>query len=169
MLPVFKESKMNTSVENPFQAKNINLNTFIAIITLLGIFAGFVVTWTNIQNKQIANSEWQRLHDERHDKLATEGAARQASYNTRFDAIMDHLGKIDQDNQQLNYRVALNEKGIENADTRTSRISESYTSQITELRSVLSQLTTQIALANDSLARLETQDQRLRAPKELRN
>lgn len=162
---------MNTSIDNPFQSKNINLNTVIALATLLGIFTGFVVTWTNIQNKQIANSEWQHAHDERHDKLAQEGAARQAAYNTKFDAIMERLAKEEQDNQQLNYRVALNEKGIENADTRTSRVTESYTNQFTDMRSQLSNLTTQIALANDILQRLESQGGRMNfsTPKELKN
>lgn len=158
---------MNTQVDNIFQSKNINLNTVIALATLLGIFGGFVATWTSSQNKQIANQQWQEAHDARHDKLAQEGAARQAAYNTKFDLIMERLGKIDQDNQQLNYRVALNEKGIENADTRTNRVTESYSNQFSEFRSQLNALNIQQTLANDILKRLDGQ-MSFTVPKELR-
>lgn len=154
------------NAENPFQAKNVNLNTIVAIVSFLGVFASFVATWTIIQTKQTEISNWQFDHLKLHEQLSIDRAARTAAVNVRLDTMQDSLNEL----EQMKYRITLNEKAIDTTDTRIDRVVESYANQFNEIRSQLAVLNTQLALANDSLKRLEKVDRlSLGTPKELRS
>lgn len=56
---------------------------------------------------------------------------------------------------QLDYRLAQSEKAIENVDVRLNRVSESYSNQFSDFRTQLSAISTQIALTNQTLQRIE--------------
>lgn len=56
---------------------------------------------------------------------------------------------------QLDYRLAQSEKAIENVDVRLNRVSESYSNQFSDFRTQLSSISTQIALTNQTLQRIE--------------
>lgn len=148
---------MNTLLKK----ENVNLNTMVAIVGFLGMFAGFVGTWTSIQYKQSETQHWQEDHRLQHEKLAADGLVRYTGLITRLDLMQDAINEM----EQLKYRITLTEKGIENAETRTNRIVESSANQFTAINAQLAVLNTQIALANDSLKRLEAYDPR--GPREI--
>ena len=127
-----------------------------------------VTTWTSVQYKQNANEKWQSDHLELHSRLGADAAARYASVTTRLDEYQKQFVLL----EEFKYRVAQLEKQQETADTRVSRIVDSYSTQFTEIRQQLANLATQIALANDALSRLERLDRSKlpfeTLPKELR-
>lgn len=147
---------MTGAMDNPFQAKNINLNTIVALAGFLGVFSTLIVAWSNVQYKQAASESWQLEHLAKHEKLAADGAAYRAAFQTQLNAMQAQLNEL----EQVKYRLALNEKGIENQDARTNRITESYGNQFTEIHNQLSTMNIQIALSNDILKRLEGQEDR---------
>lgn len=144
-----------------FRKENINLNTVVAVVGFLGMFAAFIATWTTMQYKQEETQKWQLDHVADHAKWQTEAMTRYAGMVTRMDEMQLTINKQD----QIDYRLAQAEKFQEVLDTRIGRISENYTNQLTEVRSQLNTMAVQLALANDSLKRLETLD---RPPRELR-
>lgn len=154
-----------TLTENTiFKKEQINLNTIVAIVGFLSMFATVIATWSSVQYRQAATDTWQKEHVELHASLKAESAAARAMYNTRLDNMASELNKVATRIEQMDYRLTNNEKGVENGDVRTSRVVESYGNQFTEIRGQLAVLNTQVALANDSLKRLETLD---RTPREL--
>lgn len=152
---------MTFNQDTIFKKENINLNTVVAVAGFLGMFAAFIATWTTMQNKQEETQKWQEAHMDAHAKWQTEAMTRYAGIVTRMDGMQLTLNKQD----QIDYRLAQTEKFQDVLDTRIGRVSESYTNQLTEVRSQLSSMATQLALANDSLKRLESLD---RTPRELR-
>lgn len=129
----------------------VNLNTVVVIIGFLGTFAGIITLWNSNQYKLDENSRRIDAHD-----VIFKGMGE------RFDAI----DKRDADTRDLQFRVGALEKGQEGVDTRISRIVESYGNQFTDIRGTLSAISTQVALVNQSLQRIEALG---KTPPELKN
>jgi chromosome segregation ATPase len=75
------------------------------------------------------------------------------SLNTQFGAMearMTLLERSDAKMDQLDYRVAQNEKAIENVDIRMNRLAESYANRFADINTQLSAISTQIALVNQT-------------------
>lgn len=139
-----------------FRKENVNLNTIIAIIGFLGMFAGLTATWTSIQYRQASTDKWQTEHMEMHAKISSDAAARYAGVTARLDEYQKQFVAL----EEFKYKVVALDKTTEAAETRTSRIVDSYSQQFTEIRTQLATLNTSIALANDALGRLEKVDTR---------
>ncbi|WP_376742439.1 hypothetical protein [Ensifer canadensis] len=69
----------------------------------------------------------------------------------QISTLRANLAKLD----QIEYRITANEKGIEALDTRIGRVTESYSNQFSDFRNQLSSISTQIALTNQTLQRIE--------------
>src|SRR6266480_5726555 len=119
--------------ESLFKAEHINLNTVIAVVGFLGMFATFIGAWTTIRYKQDEMEKWQVTSSTQYSTIVA-----------RIDALQTALNKQD----EVTYRVAQTEKYQENMDTRINRIAESSSSQFNELRAQLGLLATQITIAN---------------------
>lgn len=117
-----------------------NINT-VAVIA--GFVAGFVAWGYTLAALQ-EGREQATLNISR---LTTEGQATVA----RIDLIERTLVKL----EQTEYRMAQIEKANDNLDQRISRITESYAQQFAEFRAQLSAISTQIALTNQTLSRME--------------
>jgi len=141
-----------------FKKDQVNLNTIVAVVGFLSMFATVIATWSSVQYKQTATENWQANHEELHATLKAESSASRSAYNVRLDGIADTINKIASKLESIDYRLTNAEKGIDNSDVRTSRVVESYGNQFTEIRGQLAVLNTQVALANDSLKRLENID-----------
>jgi hypothetical protein len=119
-----------------------NLNT---IAVLVGFGAGFVAwgyTLAEIKSGREINA----------DNIATL-QVQQGALATRVDLI-EKAAAIQ---AQFEYRLAQLEKAQENVDTRIGRITESYSNQFSDMRTQLSTISTQVALTNQSLNRIEAQ------------
>lgn len=128
-----------------------NINTVIALIGFLSMFAGFVATWTIVQYKQTQTSDWQTSHELLHKQLDQDRAASRAAFSLRLDSLQAAITKQD----QLEYRLAQLEKAHDSTDERINRMVESYGNQFSEIRNQLGTITLQLALANDALKRVE--------------
>lgn len=135
-----------------FSAKNLNLNTIIIVGSLL---AGFIVTWTNMQLRQQEFIKWQDDHIAHGEKVLGEINNHFTSQDVRIDQFKDQLSQIETRADNTVYRMTTAEKALENNDARTSRIADGFTNQFTEMRAQLGVLNTQMALALDSLKRVE--------------
>lgn len=117
-----------------------NLNT---LAVLVGFAAGFVAwgfTLSQMRNGQEVNA----AHI---DELQTLQAATAA----RVDAIE----KASAIQAQFEYRLAQVEKSLDLVDVRFGRITESYSNQFSDMRNQLGTISTQIALTNQTLNRIE--------------
>ncbi|WP_234936503.1 hypothetical protein [Sinorhizobium medicae] len=74
-----------------------------------------------------------------------------AVVDQQISTLRANLAKLD----QIEYRITANEKGIEALDTRIGRVTESYSNQFSDFRNQLSSISTQIALTNQTLQRIE--------------
>jgi chromosome segregation ATPase len=124
----------------------INLNTIIALVGFLSTFAFLITTWNDAKNNLEDTNRWIEQHNSLHDAIAKELAQLHNIDTTREAQVLD-----------LTFRISQLEKEVELLDARMSRVVESSTNQFTEVRGSLSTLTTQLALANQSLQRLEVQ------------
>lgn len=143
--------------------EGFNLNTIVALVGFLSMFATIISIWTGIQFRQVKTEEWQNEHLELHAQIKADSAAARSSVDTQLRALQAQITMMD----QINYRVTSNEKSIEGMDTRISRISESYSNQFGDVRTQLANIATQQALANQALLRIERQDLN-KTPGELR-
>lgn len=141
-----------------FQAKSINLNTIIAAVTLLVMFTGYITIWNKIQFKQEEADRWQQDHMQLHEKMTADYAARRATTDAINAQQQEILNKLVAGQEQLTYRVTLNEKGVEGNIERMGRAADFNGNQFTELRAQMNSISVQLALANDSLKRLENLD-----------
>jgi flagellar capping protein FliD len=81
--------------------------------------------------------------------------ADEASYRAVMSQQVDGINKSITKLDQMDYRVTSLEKASENTDNRISRISDSYSNQFADFRTQLSSISTQIALSNQTLQRIE--------------
>lgn len=129
----------------------INLNTLVIIVGFLITYTGIIASWTTSQNNIVILRDWQEQHEEYHSGARADYMAKFATIDIRFSEIL----KTQAGYENLTYRFALLEKSHEAMDARISRIVESYGNQFTEMRAQLNSISTQIALTNQSLQRIE--------------
>jgi hypothetical protein len=120
--------------------REVNTNTIVAIVGFLGTFAGLITMWNTMNFRQEEAAKWITQHEEAHMAL---------------EASIEAVKRSIEDYPQVVYRLAQLEKAQEVADERVNRITESYTNQFADIRTQLSSISTQIALTNASLSRLE--------------
>lgn len=131
--------------------KSINLNTVISLAGFLGTFVLVGIAWGTTQSNIAELVQWRDAHETRHRDMQADQAAFRAIVGQQIDTLSKQLIKLD----QMDYRVTSLEKGWENTDNRISRITESYSNQFADFRTQLSTISTQIALTNQTLNRME--------------
>lgn len=119
-----------------------NINT---VAVLCGFVAGFIA-WGYTLAEIKAGREQNAANIER---LVTQAG----TFEARFEVIDRTLTKMD----QTEYRLTLLEKGQDSLDQRMNRMAENYSNQFSDMRTQLSTISTQIALTNQSLNRIEAQ------------
>lgn len=117
-----------------------NINTVAVICGFVGGFVAWGYTLAEMRNGQQINAS-------HIDELQTQ----QAATSARVDAI-EKAASIQ---AQFEYRLTQLEKANDLTDARISRITESYSNQFADLRNQLSTISTQIALTNQTLNRIE--------------
>lgn len=117
-----------------------NINT---VAVLVGFISGFIAWGYTLS--EIKNGRDQNARD------IQSLVAQYAAMDVRVQTIERSITKSD----QLDYRLAQNEKALDNADTRMNRLAESYSNQFADIRTQLSAISTQIALTNQTLNRIE--------------
>jgi hypothetical protein len=117
-----------------------NLNTLAVLAGFMGGFVAWGYTLAEMRNGQSLNAS-------NIIELKTE----QAAVSARVDAIE----KASAIQAQFEYRLAQIEKAQDVVDARISRITESYSNQFSDLRNQLGSISTQIALTNQTLNRIE--------------
>lgn len=117
-----------------------NLNT---VVVLVG-FASSFVAWGYSQAENRASLDRSNRNIER---LTAESNA--------MDLRLQLIERTQVKSEQTEYRITLLEKGQENFDTRVNRITESYSNQFADFRTQLSAISTQIALSQQTLQRIE--------------
>lgn len=143
---------MNTDLGSYLKKDSVNINTIIALVGFLSMFAGFVATWTLLQVRQNETQTWINSHEDLHKSLAEQRANTIGLYDARLNAMQVQINKMD----QYEYRLAQTEKVGETIDARINRVTESYAIQFSDIRAQLGTITVQLALANDALKRVET-------------
>lgn len=131
--------------------KSVNLNTVISLAGFLGTFVLVGIAWGTTQSNIRELDQWRDAHEVRHRDMQADEASYRAVMNQQIDGINKSLIKLD----QMDYRVTSLEKAYENTDTRISRVTESYSNQFADFRTQLSSISTQIALSNQTLQRIE--------------
>ncbi|MGO7533106.1 hypothetical protein [Rhizobium leguminosarum] len=117
-----------------------NINTVAVLIGFIGGFVAWGYTLSEIKSGRDQNArDIQNL------------VTQYAGIETRLQLIERAEAK----NDQLEYRLAQNEKSVENIDVRIGRVTESYSNQFADFRTQLSAISTQIALTNQTLQRIE--------------
>lgn len=131
--------------------KSVNLNTVISLAGFLGTFVLVGIAWGTTQSTIRELSQWRDAHEVRHRDMQADEASYRAVMSQQVDGINKSITKLD----QMDYRVTSLEKASENTDNRISRISDSYSNQFADFRTQLSSISTQIALSNQTLQRIE--------------
>lgn len=80
-------------------------------------------------------------------------------------ARVDSIEKANSIQAQFEYRLTQLEKTTDLIDTRISRVTENYGNQFSDMRNQLSSISTQIALTNQTLNRIEATSTALPAVK----
>jgi hypothetical protein len=137
----------------PFQVdtRTININTVISVAGFLATFVMIGVAWGTTQANITDLEEWRIAHEALHRDLEARVRSHDAVVDQQISTLRANLAKLD----QIDYRVTLMEKGQENIDVRIGRITESYSNQFSDMRNQLSSISTQIALTNQTLQRIE--------------
>ncbi|MDK1490500.1 hypothetical protein QN219_10560 [Sinorhizobium sp. 7-81] len=131
--------------------RTVNINTVISVAGFLATFVMIGVAWGTSVSAIRELEEWKLGHEAVHRDLAANIRTQDAVIEQQISALRTDLAKLD----QLTYRITTNEKGIEAMDTRVNRIAESYSNQFADMRTQLSSISTQIALTNQTLQRME--------------
>jgi hypothetical protein len=122
----------------------INTNTLVALVGFLTTFAILITMWNDARNDQANTNSWIEQHTQLHDAIAKDLAGLHQVDQSRDTQVLD-----------LAFRIGNLEKGVEGLDLRVSRVTETYGNYFTEMRSAIGNFGTQLALANQSLQRLE--------------
>jgi hypothetical protein len=117
-----------------------NLNTLAVMAGCVGGFMAWGYTLAEMRNGQVINAT-----------RITELQGSQSALAVRVDLIE----KASLIQAQFDYRLAQVEKTQDLTDTRLGRITESYSNQFADMRNQLSAISTQIALTNQTLNRIE--------------
>ncbi|MER9336456.1 hypothetical protein NKJ06_21090 [Mesorhizobium sp. M0293] len=117
-----------------------NINTVAVICGFLAGFVAWGYTLAEIRTGREQNAQnIERL------------AAQNNVFEARFEVIDRTLTKMD----QTDYRITLLEKGQDSVDQRINRLAENYSNQFSDMRTQLSTISTQLALTNQTLQRLD--------------
>jgi hypothetical protein len=117
-----------------------NINTVAVIVGFIAMFVAWGYTLAEIKSGRDQNAR---------DIQTLVGQF------AGMEARVQLVERAEVKNDQMDYRIAQNEKAIDNADTRMNRLAESYSNQFADIRTQLSSISTQIALTNQSLQRIE--------------
>lgn len=117
-----------------------NVNTVAVLMAMVTGFVAWGYTLAEMRNGREQDS--QAIARLASDSLAV---------SARIDLIDRTLAKMD----QTEYRLTLLEKGEDSIDQRINRIAESYSNQFADFRTQLSAISTQLALTNQTLQRLD--------------
>jgi hypothetical protein len=117
-----------------------NINT---VAVLLGFIGGFIA-WGYTLAELRTGREQNATNIERL-------AAQSSGLDSRLALLERTLTRLDQGD----YRMGQIEKAHEQLDVRVSRIVETYSNQFADFRTQLSAISTQIALTNQTLSRIE--------------
>lgn len=147
---------MNASTISTAVKKDFNLNTIAIIVSFLTLFTAIVTTWNSLQYRQAEIEEWQVDHDGLHLKMSEDRTSAITAFTTRLDVQRTDQVENERELDLLKQRASILEKSIESIDIRISRITESYGNQFTEIRGQLGVITTQLALLNDAIKRMDT-------------
>ncbi|MHC2488726.1 flagellar capping protein FliD [Sinorhizobium meliloti] len=131
--------------------RTVNINTLISLAGFLATFVFIGVAWGATQATLSDLEQWRENHEAAHRDLMTTIRTSEAVFEQQITAVRSNVAKLD----QLEYRMATLEKALENTDTRISRVTESYSNQFADFRTQLSSISTQIALTNQTLQRIE--------------
>lgn len=123
---------------------DFNLNTIVAIVGFLITFAGIITVWNQVQYKQQDFDKWISNHEKVHDQIMTEIASLHAVDADRGGKMLD-----------MSFKEGQLEKSMDALDQRISRVTESYANQFSDIRTQLGAISTQLALTNQSLQRIE--------------
>lgn len=119
------------------------------------VFATVIASWTSLQGKQTSLDDWKVGHEKYHVAKSEEYRAQFSKIDTVMTGIEARLNSDKFDISQLTFRTAQIEKAYEAVDIRVSRIVESYSNQFTDMRTQLNTISTQLALTNQTLNRIE--------------
>lgn len=131
--------------------RTININTVISVAGFLATFVFIGIAWGATQAAVSDLEEWRMQHEAVHRDLSAAVRSHDAVVDQQISTIRANLAKLD----QFEYRMAILEKAQENTETRIGRITESYSNQFSDFRNQLSSISTQIALTNQTLQRIE--------------
>ncbi|MDW9619180.1 hypothetical protein [Sinorhizobium meliloti] len=131
--------------------RTININTVVSVAGFLATFVFIGIAWGATQAAVTDLEEWRMQHEAVHRDLSGAIRSHDAVVDQQISTLRANLAKLD----QIEYRITANEKGTEALDTRIGRITESYSNQFSDFRNQLSSISTQIALTNQTLQRIE--------------
>ncbi len=131
--------------------RTINLNTVISAAGFLATFVMIGIAWGTAQSSIRELEEWRLGHEAAHRDLIANMRTSDAVFDQQLSGVRSNLAKLD----QLEYRMATIEKAVEALDSRINRVTESYGNQFSDFRTQLSSISTQIALTNQTLQRME--------------
>lgn len=131
--------------------RTININTAVSVVGFLATFVMIGIAWGMTQSTIRDLGEWRDAHATAHRDLQVDVASKDAVLEQQIAAVQSNIAKLD----QAEYRITMNEKSIESMDTRISRVTENYSNQFADMRTQLSSISTQIALTNQTLQRME--------------
>jgi hypothetical protein len=137
--------------------KSINLNTVISVAGFLGTFVLVGIAWGTTQSRVGDLEDWRTQHETAHRDLVADMRSNFAALSERIKGIDTTLFKM----TEFEYRLAQVEKEYETTDNRISRVTESYSNQFADMRTQLSAISTQIALTNQTLQRMENSPPRV--------
>jgi len=112
-----------------------NINTVAVICGFIGGFMAWGYTLAELRNGR----------DENARNIATL-TAQYSAIAVRVDLVERAEAKTD----QIEYRLAQSEKGLDNFDLRLNRLSENYSNRFADINTQLSAISTQIALVNQT-------------------
>lgn len=117
-----------------------NINTIAVLLGFVGGFIAWGYTLAELRTGREQNAQ---------------NIERLAVQNTGFDNRLVLLERTLTRLDQGDYRMGQLEKAHESLDMRVSRIVETYSNQFADFRTQLSAISTQIALTNQTLSRIE--------------
>lgn len=122
----------------------INLNTIITLISFGTIFSAVIYSYANIQYRQ--DTLFEHVGEQRELN---------ATFEERFSAVTELMNKLAQGQRDQEFQITTMQRTDSAIEERLNRVTESYSNQFSDLRTQLSSINTQIALANQALQRLE--------------
>lgn len=131
---------MNTNITKPTFRWEWNINTLAVVFGFVISFVAWGYTLSSFEERQQQN---------------TNNIVELKASNNVQDSRISAMELIQAKAAQTDYRLTIVEKGLDTVDSRMNKITESYSSQLSDLRTQLSNISTQLALVAQSQARLE--------------